>query len=725
MEFYLLAAAAVLIVAAVAVVRNRNNTSKWITYVTLAIFFSTFLMVLPTAWGKEGVKLACEPLHKIVSALLYSFKALGGRQDISQVESIGLEGFAKTVYVIINYIAFAAAPILASSMILSFIGDMGDRMRYATRFSPVCYVFSEINDNSLSLAKGIKDKKGRKTIVFCNTKDTDKAEITKARELGAILLYKSCKDIKFGRRFKSYELCLISESEDDNIKLAEAIILKKNKLKKYDIVVNAFAHSGISINLLENLMKKSPCFVFDSLTKETLEKAEDLKKEDTKIVFCNTALTHISLIDDAEKRGFTVLKKPWEKAKIGIEYTDYNITLFESSEEGFKKKGLKYKGGRFTENWVNDPLRIRFVDEIALFCYNLLYEHPLYNLPENRHDISVMLVGCGCLGMRMLKTVVWAGQIDGFTLKIKVYDKQAKEIENKLLLQCPELKGYGIDFIDVDIESAELKEKMKDSLDAAYVCIATGSDDLNLSTAENLYHIFRRNNIDYTPPIFTRVRKTIKSENYNEKGSYLKNRNIHLFGTVDSVFKEKTLFNSKLENLAFAVNLCYCWALGADKESFEYGAAAEALYGSEYNRRSSMAAALHIAAKLYSCGLANKENSEIGEENLLKFEKLISEKKTKLDDLAKNEHDRWNAFVRSEGYVGVDMETVKGYADKTHSHKDDESKRHPCILSWEELDKFQKEYDACYEEFGLKKCDFKEYDYKIVKEIPQIVRAAE
>ena len=117
------------------------------------------------------------------------------------------------------------------------------------------------------------------------------------------------------------------------------------------------------------------------------------------------------------------------------------------------------------------------------------------------------------------------------------FDKEAKKIEEDFYSQYPEMENYNIKFEDnVDINSKEFEKKIIDCSDATFVCVATGSDELNISTAENIYRILRRNYSGYTPPIFTRIRKIIKSENFAEKGSYLYDRNIYLFGTTSSIF---------------------------------------------------------------------------------------------------------------------------------------------------------------------------------------------
>ncbi len=618
-------------------VKNRNDMSKWISCVLLGIFFSTIFMVLPTEWLKEGKDVVCKPLYTAVSSLFYSFKTLGGRQDISQLETINLNRVLKIVYVCINYISFALAPILASSLILSFVGDTGEKMRFAFRFSGKCYVFSELNENSLALAKGIANTTDKKTIVFCNSKGADKSLVSKAKKLGAILLHKPCENMKIGKRFEKYEFCIISNNEDENIKLTETIISKFSNITDKKIIVNAFAQSGTNVNFLESV--------------------------------------------------------------------------------------LKSKGDE------NKSLELRCIDEIAFFCNHLIFNHPLYNTNGNGNNISVAIVGCGRTGMRMLKTVFWAGQIDGYTLKIRVYDKDADKIHEQFKSQCPGLKdNKTIEFVKTDVDALEFKEKLlkkNNSLDATYIVVAMGDDQLNLTVADELYRIYRRSREfkkELMPKIFARVRSEVKSNAFFENTEFLEERNIHLFGTAESVFSDKTLFNSELENLAFAVNLAYGDLLGTNKGDADYDNAYKDFITSEYDRRSSMAVALHIPAKLCQCkDIPRTDGNNLNEKNIKIFAKALKKDSDLCKRLAINEHTRWNAFMLSEGYQPVSIEEMFKFGDITGSNRDDLSKLHPCITDWKTLDRVQNKFNARYN----KDKKFKFYDENIVKSIPEIWQKAE
>lgn len=619
-----------------------RRTGNWIPYLFVGIFITIFLMVLPTQWIGEGEGYWNRIFYSIISSLNYSIESLGGGQAIEQLEKISLIGWEKDLYMVINYLIAIMMPFLTSSFVLSFIGDYFERVCYFFTFSRKCYVFSEVNYNTIAIAKGIKKTPGRKVFVFCNSKNIDKELLKQAKQLHAILLYAPCSNVKIYSSFKikEYEFNLLSNQENENIEFAEALLLQKKQLKNRKVTINVFSHSKSNINILESLIK------------EIKNKSKDKNK----------------------------------------------------SED--KKESQEY-----------DFIKLRFIDEISLFCNNLLYRHPLFeNIKDN--TISALIIGYGDLGKEMLKTVLWNGQIDGVNLKIRIMDKNADLAKQYTFAECPELCNYDIEFIKVDVLTPTFEKTVKQYIDSTFVCVSTGSDTLNIDTAEKVFQIFHRHDINITTPIYTRVRNEVQVKNLNQYGKYLEDRHIHIFGTIESIYSECTLFSSELEKLAFAVHLCY--SDFPDSDSSSYQKARYSFETSLYNRRSSMASALHISTKLYQCGFKGFSSlNDISEKELQQIENALLDPST-IDDLARNEHNRWNAFMRCEGHRKASIETMLKYAPILKSHQDKKGYLHPCIVPWEQLDNVQ----AKYNELKIDIKDFKSYDYNIVKSIPQIIRKA-
>ncbi len=621
---FLLGFLTVLIVTVRAVL-NRHDTKKCSATILLGILIATFWLILPVIKPLTQSDLITSVVYRMLSAVLYSFKVLGGRQDIAVISGIALSGVLKYIYIYLCYFMFFLAPVISSTLIISCFGDMGEKIRYWLHFSKKCYIFSDLNSNSISIAKGIKKADRRATLVFCNTKSEDKALITKAKTVGGICLYKSPVDFKVGYFHKNYEFYLVSDNDDKNVAYAVEIIEKNKQVKKDKITVNAFAGSGVNIDIVESVEQ--------------------------------------------------------------------------------------------------DNIKLRFVDKVALLCNQIIFRHPLYSTPDGTTDISVMIIGCGDTGKRMLKTVTWCGQIEGFSLKARVYDIDAEKLRSEFFGEAPELKNkeYDIKFIGTDVKSDAFIKNIKDSLDATYVFIATGDDALNLETAVKLRGIFRRKvgNYDLEPKILTRIRDDFKTANI-KSNKYLKDRNIVAFGNVSDLFEEKMPFETKFERLSLGVHLAYSKMLGTDPDSNAFKEHCDAFYSQEYNRRSSMATALHISAKLHSCGVLAHNEYDLTDAVADRFEQMLKQNKNLARDLAKNEHTRWNAFFRSEGYHGATIKEVERYALKVGKHKDMLSKTHPCITDWDSLVKLADRYNK----IASKNEDFQAFDVEIVEAIPEIIRFA-
>ena len=325
--------------------------------------------------------------------------------------------------------------------------------------------------------------------------------------------------------------------------------------------------------------------------------------------------------------------------------------------------------------------------------------------------------------MRMLKTVYWAGQIHNYKLKIDVYDKNADTIRNEFYGQCPGLKDEQIiNFIEADVNSAQFEnEVLSKSPEATYVVITMADDDLNFLTAEKLYRFYRRKNNfndSLLPEIFARVRSNTKSNPFENDQKYLSERNISFFGTTKDVFSNETLFNTQLEQLAFAVDLAYSNKLSLEYGSEEYKKAFFEFNKSEYNRRSSMASALHIKAKIKMCCPELPDDFDAFSSYTVSAFKENLSKSDIIEMLSRNEHDRWNAFMLSEGYEKATLEQISQYAtmENGYTHKDEKSKLHPCITNWGSLDSIQ---EFMFEKYG-RECTFKNYDEDIIK-LPQII----
>lgn len=141
-------------------------------------------------------------------------------------------------YTLMLSVLFVLAPVLTFGFVLSFFKNVSAYKRYVTHYNSDVYIFSELNEKSLALAKSLHDNDPRKrlfvfTDVFEKEEEQSYELVEKVKELGAICFKKDIITIDFS--FHSSKSALnffaIGENQSENISQALKII---DKLKYRD-----------------------------------------------------------------------------------------------------------------------------------------------------------------------------------------------------------------------------------------------------------------------------------------------------------------------------------------------------------------------------------------------------------------------------------------------------------------------------------------------------------
>lgn len=285
--------------------------------------------------------------------------------------------------------------------------------------------------------------------------------------------------------------------------------------------------------------------------------------------------------------------------------------------------------------------------------------------------------------MQFLKTVIWCGQIIGYSLDINVIDIKANQIKEKLEVECPELiKNYNFNFIEADIESEKAVNELEKLKYINYILVALNTDEVNIREAIFLRRFF----ICQDKEKFERkpiINLWIEDEEKNKQVDILKNEkntqyDFNAFGSSYQLYCEKSIINSNIEKIAQQIHLS--WNPN-DTLLREY-------YKNEYNVRSSRAAATHIKYKMYSVLKENYTGNK--EYDIKSFEEIIKDENV-LRALAQNEHNRWNAYMRSDGFKKAEIKDVEKYHQSIGDYKNHLAKLHPAIVDNEELKDVEKE----------------------------------
>jgi hypothetical protein len=129
----------------------------------------------------------------------------------------------------------------------------------------------------------------------------------------------------------------------------------------------------------------------------------------------------------------------------------------------------------------------------------------------------------------------------------------------------------------------------------------------------------------------------------------------------------------------------------------------------EFTRESNRSAAMNIRTKLRLLGLDMAEAGKSGKQPVRLEEYLQG---IRLENLARQEHLRWNAFFFASGWTTWELSDTAGAAKA----KDPANKRHACLVPWERLAEVTRRFNQ--------EPSFEELDFMQVRNIPLILEAS-
>lgn len=499
----------------------------------------------------------------------------------------------------------------------------------------------------------------------------------------------------------------------------------KYTLYLYSILAPILA-AGVIISFISNEIdeirarKKTTktVHIFSEINEKSVLLAKTLKEADNIVIFCDKA-DKKEFYEQIKNKNGIILKK--DITKLSLQKYLGEIRIYEISDNQdqnlnqtldliAKKKNMNVTIYLFSmaeearvilDSVEKGNIKTIIIDEALQLVYQVLDEKPLYQNVENGL-ISVLIVGVGKVGTQFLKAITWCSQMINYKLEIHVIDKEAEKILKQLEWKCPELKkpNYDISFHEADINTIDGKEILNNYCkNTNYVIISLGEDNLNLNSAIALRRYFL---IKHKQPFIGFMIQNKEKKNQievlkNERGNHY---DFYPFGSIEELYGKKNILNEKIENLAKKVHLSY----NPNDINFEQ------YYKIEYYKNSSRATALHIKYKLYS--IFGQEEISIEE-----IKNKLSKKEIR-DALARNEHERWMAYMRADGYQVASIEEVEKYEPMVQNHVYHLAHLHPGLVKFEELDSMSKKI----EKMRGKKIDLKKSDYDIIDAIPEIMK---
>ena len=448
----------------------------------------------------------------------------------------------------------------------------------------------------------------------------------------------------------------------------------------------------------------APVYIFSELNDRSLALAEDIRRDkpNARIVFTDVFEASEDSAFEQQEQAHNLGAILFQKDILSVDFSVhapeaalwfFAIAQDEDSNINHGLRLIEQYGSRENTNLYvfstgaeceallssahNGAMRVRRIDEVRSLINRILYDegHRLFdpNLPEEDGEktITAVVVGMGKHGTSMMRALTWFCQMDGYRPEIHGFDMD-ELAEDKFAARCPELMDprfngttvpgeahYRIVIHSgVHVETRSFARQIHELKNASYVMVALGDDALNIRTAMNLRTLFEQ--CGAKPRIQAIVYNSGKcSALQNLKNFKNQPYDIEFIGDLETSYTERVIIDSELEEDALRRHMRW----GQEVEFWSF----------EYNYRSSVAAAIHARAKqLQNVPGANKAEDA-----------LTQEERQLLEDL---EHRRWNAYMRSEGYI---------YSGNPHkSSRNDLGKMHHDLIPYADLSEEDKRKDS-------------------------------
>lgn len=458
------------------------------------------------------------------------------------------------------------------------------------------------------------------------------------------------------------------------------------------------------------LLTKRGCslYVFSDLNIRSLEIASELKKnaceegKRTAIIFCRSSeKDDLNTELEENARGLNAVFVSGEILHLRLQNKKRNIAYFLISDDEDKNiddtlqmiENMMGNSSWVTSGRLNqrnttvycyatseeaevlldskdkEDIRVVLIDEVRDAVYEHLYKHPLYtgieppDSAQGRGKILLLIAGGGNTGIKFLKAAVWCGQMQNFDLDIHLIDVKGNLIRKKLEAECPELfierAGYSIDIHKGNIFSVMTEKylNMLDDINYCAVCLGEDEDNIRASIWLRKFYYMRRNP---SQPLICayiesgRKRAALWNLYENTRTKERLYYNIIPFGRRGMCLGDQSDAAFIMEYLGLGVQAHY-WRLTRESSDEERREAVKNFYDKQSNRRSSIASGIHIGTKLWELGLGimrvphDKKLRQLFDQCIHPVDFAL-ETEGKLDPYYNLEHERWMAYIRTEGW---------------------------------------------------------------------------
>ncbi len=226
----------------------------------VGVFAANFFMFMPVHISSSDTS-----VYGIIMSLLLSFLnsiqmfATGCEFSVVKDSIAYCPSWLQVPYQAWASILYVLAPAFAAGFVLSLFKNISAVFRYVFSYNREVYVFSELNEKSLTLAQDIKTNNKKSVIVFTNVSETSEKTpselIEKAKIYGAILFKKDISVVNFKRHSSAKTLNFFTIGDDENDNLNKSLSLIEGYKTRKNIRIYVFSTKIESSILLSSVDK--------------------------------------------------------------------------------------------------------------------------------------------------------------------------------------------------------------------------------------------------------------------------------------------------------------------------------------------------------------------------------------------------------------------------------------------------------------------------------------
>ena len=567
------------------------------TWLIMTVFFSSFVLFIPIYYHMfDGYWL--QTIDTILLSIHNAIRLfiVDGEFNIITEHITQDLGWIYKPYTFLSAVLFVFAPILTFGTVLSMLGSVGAYVSFYRNYFNDLIVFSELNEESVILAESMQKNNNTK-IIF-----TDVVR---------------CNDEK------AFELT-------QRARALRAILFKND----IELIPFGFHSKGSNITFCINGHDE-----YENIRQALALINKYRNRDSTRIIVFSNSKEGGMLLSDADK-GKIVVKRVYEKRAI-IErfFYDKGKMIF----NGAKKNG-------------------------------------------DKKTINALIIGLGEHGWMFTKTLCWYSQVEGYELNVVALDKDTGKVD-AFVAECPELLDgfdtrrsedgdakYSITIQEGTDVFKKQFERVLDCFDPTFVFIALGDDSLNIHAATYVRMWLRRKSSIPDADIVTIVHESDINKKLNDSSNSSESEyNIIYIGALKDLYSQEVILGTEeekegLENEAFSIHKSY--SRGSLKGSYvekwmkeEQGLTkekAEERFEAKDKKEQIVEKNEWYIKRVKEFWY--KESDYRSSVSKAIFNKALSEVKWKAKDISPKDQEqiRWNAYMRSEGYIRGDEKDLVG-----------------------------------------------------------------